>query len=114
MPLKKSLLILSVSLAILSSCSKPEPLLNTVILDKNIEIKPRPRPVNLMPVKFDVVTKDNIDKFLAEQTVAGSFVFIAFSVDNYERMSLNVDELKRYIEQQKAIIIYYEEVSKNG
>jgi len=31
------------------------------------------------------------------------------SVPDYENLSLNIGELKRYIEQQKTIIIYYEQ-----
>jgi hypothetical protein len=34
---------------------------------------------------------------------------MAISVRDYERLSLNVDELRRYILQQKEIIVYYED-----
>jgi len=36
-------------------------------------------------------------------------VYVALSVKDYENIGLNFAELKRYIEQQKQIIIYYEE-----
>ena len=40
---------------------------------------------------------------------SGTTVFFAMSVPDYENMSLNVAELRRYINQQKALIVYYEE-----
>jgi hypothetical protein len=33
---------------------------------------------------------------------------LAISVPHYENMSLNLSELRRYIEQQQSIILYYE------
>ncbi len=36
-------------------------------------------------------------------------VYFALSVPDYENLSLNMGELKRYIEQQKTIIVYYEQ-----
>ena len=38
----------------------------------------------------------------------GQFLFYAISVRDYETLALNMAEIKRYIEQQKQIIIYYE------
>jgi len=35
--------------------------------------------------------------------------FIALSVKDYENLALNIAELRRYINQQGEIIIYYEE-----
>lgn len=39
----------------------------------------------------------------------GSDAYIAISVKDYENLSLNFAELRRYIEQQKQIIVYYED-----
>ena len=38
----------------------------------------------------------------------GGDSYIALSVKDYENLSLNFAELRRYIEQQKQIIVYYE------
>jgi hypothetical protein len=37
---------------------------------------------------------------------------VAFSVKDYENLSLNIAELRRYIGQQKEIIIYYENATR--
>lgn len=69
--------------------------------------------MNLNDVKIYVVTKENIDQF--EQDFAkknGSLVYIAISIKDYENLSLNFAELRRYIEQQQQIIVYYEEAVK--
>ena len=38
----------------------------------------------------------------------GADSYIAISVKDYENLALNFAELRRYIEQQKQIIVYYE------
>lgn len=65
--------------------------------------------MDLHGVKFFTVTKENLDDFLKEwEEQNGNLVFFAISVPHYENMSLNVAELRRYIDQQRAVIVYYE------
>lgn len=69
-----------------------------------------PQPVELNDVKFYVVTPDNLDEFLKEfEEDNGQIVFVATSVPSYENLSINLQELRRYILQQKEIILYYEQ-----
>jgi len=66
--------------------------------------------MTLNRVKFYAVTPENMEEFLVRfEEESGTNVFFALSVPDYENMSLNVGELRRYINQQKALIIYYEE-----
>ena len=61
-------------------------------------------------VKFYAVTPENLDEFLVRfEEESGVTVFFALSVPDYENMSLNVGELKRYIGQQNSLILYYED-----
>jgi len=84
--------------------------LKTDYVTKDIPLQDRPKPLNLHDVHWHVVNPENIDEFLKEfEKKNGDVVFFAVSVPDYENMSLNVAELKRYINQQKAIIIYYED-----
>ena len=39
----------------------------------------------------------------------GVLVFYALSVRDYETLSLNMSEIKRFLDQQKQIIVYYED-----
>ena len=60
-------------------------------------------------IHFYVVTEQNFEEF-KERFVKenGDFLFYALSVRDYETLALNMAEIKRYILQQKEIIIYYE------
>ena len=44
-------------------------------------------------------------------TLDGDFVIFAVTPDGYERMAANLQEIKRYINQQKEIIYYYREAT---
>ena len=115
---KKFLIFWSLLLLVsLSSCSwKPEKevVVQTKIVKPVIEIKERPKGVKMLPVKFYVVTEKNYEEFKKKfKKENGEFVFYAMSVPSYENLALDMAELRRYIEQQKEIIIYYEKAVKD-
>jgi hypothetical protein len=61
-------------------------------------------------VKWYTVTTDNIDEFEKNfENDNGDLVFFAISVPHYENLSLNLADIRRYIKQQQAVIIYYED-----
>ena len=101
----------------LSSCSwKPEKqvVVQTKIVKPVIEIKERPKGVKMLPVKFYVVTEKNYEEFKEKfKKDNGDFVLYEMSVPSYENLALDMAELRRYIEQQKEIIIYYEKAVKD-
>ena len=113
---KTSLMILSL-LLLVSCTTPPEPreIVQTRVVERDIPIQPRPRSVELSDVKWNVVNQENLESFLEEKKIAETdeFVFMAISVRDYEKLSLNLDELRRYITQQKEIIVYYEESIRN-
>ena len=39
--------------------------------------------------------------------------YVAISVKDYENLAINIAELRRYIEQQTEIILYYENAVKS-
>lgn len=47
-----------------------------------------------------------------EAILDGNFVVMAITPDGYEKMAANLQEIKRYINQQKEIIFYYREATK--
>ena len=65
--------------------------------------------MSMNDIHFYVVTEQNFEEF-KERFVKenGDFLFYALSVRDYETLALNMAEIKRYILQQKEIIIYYE------
>ena len=98
---------------LLSSCSTWDKLkrveVKTVEVDRVIPPQHRPRQLDLNNITWFVVTDQNFDEFRRRYTKQnGSFLFYAMSVRDYETLALNMAEIKRYIEQQKQIIVYYE------
>ena len=110
-----SLLLLTL---LLSSCGyirKPEKeiIVKTVEVQKIIPIQPQPKPVDMIDVKFYVVTEENYAEFKEKfMKTINDYVFYAVSVHDYENLAFNMAELYRYIRQQKEIIIYYEKAVK--
>lgn len=116
MALKNYLIVLSLIL-LSSGCSSWKPLTEVVtetkIIERNIPTQERPKQVNLEDIKWYVVTERNMDDFIKRfEDENGTLVFYAMSVRDYETLSLNMADLKRYILQQKEIIVYYEESVK--
>jgi len=122
MELPKFLKILNLILLslIISGCSifkSPKPIetivTKTVIQKQNVPIMNRPKPIVLNPVEFYVVTEENLEEFIERfKGGNGEFVIVAMSIPSYENLSLNVADLRRYINQQKSIIVYYEDSVK--
>ena len=113
-------LIITLLILTMAGCStfrKPEEVVvtNTVIKAPNIPLQPQPRPINMVDIKWYTVTTDNIDEFEKNfENDNGDLVFFAISVPHYQNLSLNLAEIRRYIEQQQSIIIYYEtQISKS-
>jgi hypothetical protein len=74
-----------------------------------IPIVARPKPVQLSDTRVFVVTKDNYEEFAKEFTeIYGELAFVALSMKDYENLALNIADLRRYINQQTEIIVYYE------
>ena len=99
---------------LLSSCStfykEPEIKVVTKLEKTVVPIVPMPKPVQMNDIKIYVVSpEENLDEFKKEfEAKNGGDSYIAISVKDYENLSKNFAELRRYIEQQKAIIVYYE------
>ena len=111
---KNSLALILLPLLLLSSgCSTWNPLkrieIKTVEVDRVIPTQNRPRPVKMNDIYFYVVTEQNFEdfkkRFVKEN---GDLVGYVLSVRDYETLALNMAELKRYLIQQKEIIVYYE------
>ena len=106
-----SLLLLTL---LLSSCGylrKPEKeiVVKTIEVQKIVPLQPQPKPVDMIDVKFYVVTEENYAEFKEKfMKTNNDYVFYAVSVHDYENLAFNMAELYRYIRQQKEIIIYYE------
>ena len=105
-------------LFLLSSCSllpkEKEIIVQTVEVEKHIPLQLQPKPLQFNSIYWHVVTEENFNDFMEKfkKENGEAWVFYAISVRSYESMAFNMAELKRYIEQQKQVIVYYEEAAK--
>ena len=110
-----SLLLLTLLLSSCGYLGKPEKeiVVQTVEVQKIIPVQPQPKPVDMIDVKFYVVTEENYEEFKEKfMKTNNDYVFYVVSVHDYENLAFNMAELYRYITQQKEIMIYYEKAVK--
>jgi len=117
--------ILLISFLLLGGCSliqpqplpAPEPIIKTVTEYKTLEIyqPPLPKAIDLQDVEFFVVTEKNLDEQIKklEKMQDGTYVLFGMTPQDYENMAYNLQELRRYIRQQKEIIIYYRQATQD-
>jgi hypothetical protein len=103
-----------------SACSSLQPVkeivtVPTVVETPQIEapairVVPRPDPVELKNADLVVVTESNIDEVIRRvKTEQGDFVLYAMTAQSFESLALNFEQIKKFIEEQNAVILYYEE-----
>mgnify|MGYP005726416237 FL=1 len=110
--MKKLVLFLVPLVILLSSCSsKPEKEIVTVetIVKPTIAIAQKPRPVEFDELKVKVITESNVQEVIQEmKTNQGQFLVYALDPVTFKNLAIGIEEIKRYIEQQNDIIVYYE------
>ena len=110
--MKKSVLYLVPLAILLSSCSwKSEKEIVTVdrIVKPTIAIAQKPRPVDFGELKVKVITEENVQEVIEEmKTNQGQFLVYALDPLTFKNLAIGIEEIKRYIQQQKDIIVYYE------
>ena len=81
-------------------------------LDRKIVQPIMPREIDLQEPLWIVVTPENYKQqlaFIEEQE--GELVFLAMTIPDYEVMSYNMQEIKRYITELKDVVVYYRKVT---
>lgn len=112
--MNKSILYLTGLVLLLSSCSsfKPEKEIITVekIVKPTIAIALKPTPIVMKDADVIVVTEKNFEEVVSKikQKQNGQFVVYALDLKSFENLAINMEQIKRYIEQQNEVILYYE------
>ena len=77
---------------------------------------PLPQEVRREDINWMVITRDNLEEQIAraEKLLDGDFVVFAVIPTDYENFAWDVQELRRFIRQQKEIILYYREATGAG
>ena len=114
--MKKLLISLMASILLLSSCSwKPEKEIVTVekVIAPTIAIAQKPRSIKMLDANIIVITEKNLPEVI-KKVKAGMGEFVIYGLDpaSFKNLALNFEQIKRYIEQQNQIILYYEKAVK--
>ena len=71
-----------------------------------------PREIDLRQPEWIAVTPENWEDQLAKiEEQEGELVFLAMTIPDYEIMAYNMQEIKRYITELKAVVVYYRKVT---
>lgn len=101
-----------IALLALASCTTSK---NIQVTSKPLDLivvkQAPPRDVNLADPHWIVVTPDNFEAVKEKYSKGGKFVVYGVTPTDYKKILKNQAELKRYIDQQKAIIVFYEKAT---
>lgn len=100
MVLNKYLIVLS--LFLLSSCGPTvKPIeVSTVPIKETIAQPSNPTSINMLPIHWKVINQQDV-------------IYYGLTVKDYEALALNMEDIKRYLQEQKNIINYYRAVTAN-
>tara|TARA_Y100000593_G_C4065590_1_gene216571 strand:+ start:68 stop:412 length:345 start_codon:yes stop_codon:yes gene_type:complete len=101
-----------VSTLLLSSCSwQPEKEVVTVekVITPTIAIAQKPKPIKMLDANVIVITEKNLPEVIKKvKAEMGQFVIYGLDPDSFKNLALNFEQIKRFIEQQNEVILYYE------
>ena len=101
-------------LLMVSSCSnfRAEKEIVTVkkIIKPTIALATKPNPVIMKNADVIVITENNLDEVIQKVKAlqGGQFVVYGLDLKSFENLAINMEQIKRYIEQQNEVILYYE------
>jgi|TARA_R110000822_G_scaffold48453_2_gene127580 hypothetical protein len=120
--MKNKLLLISLLLlpgcSVLSKFDEVQPLPPVTIITEEVRLEifqpALPNALSLENVRWYVITENNMEEKVSEieTDLGGKFTVFAMTPQGYENMAYNMQELRRYILQQKEIILYYREATK--
>ena len=94
----------------------PPPPVKVITEEIPIEIyqPPLPQQITLQDVNWFIITKENWEESIqnVEELLGGELVVFGLTPPDYESMAYNLQEIRRFIRQQKEIILYYRKATE--
>lgn len=96
--------------------SQPEPVeISTTPVEKPELELPEADELRLRHLEWTLITPENIDEILKKAEKSGRpLVFFALTDKGYESLSLNIADIRAFIQQQDSIIAAYENYYKES
>ena len=98
-------------LSILSACGTRErPIeISTTPVEKPTLTLPQPDQIITRPVEWIIINRGNYEEVFAKlEKEGGNVVLFGLTDKGYENLSLNINDIRTFIQQQRAIIVAYE------
>lgn len=107
------LLVVGMLAGSLVACSTPPREIEIRTIEERLQIAQpdRPRPLRLNDISFRVVSASNLEEFVLEYENGNDQAWYMIRPRDYEALALNMAELRRYIESQHQVILYYENIT---
>jgi hypothetical protein len=104
-------LIAIILVALVAGCSSTQKIVEKpVMVERQKLLVPEVQPVEQINLEWTVLTKENFEARVREiEEQGGQFVVFALTPQGYQNLSINVAELRRYIIQQRSILVAYKE-----
>jgi hypothetical protein len=100
-----------IMLAGLASCSTTKPTIQYVYITapKAEVVEPKTNPVTVKSVKWKVITKVELEQILVdlEKNPDPNFTLFALTPSDFQALSTNLVDIKRYIAEEKQVIYFY-------
>jgi len=107
-------IILASCCLFLTACTETTKVLDKPVLVERAElIVPPAQPIMQSDMNWTVITPENYAAKAEELSTKGNVVLFALTPQGYQNLSMNVAELRKYIQQQNAVIAAYQEYYKN-
>lgn len=113
----KNVLGFGLVLALLSGCSStPQRIeVSAKPVEKPELVLPNADSLRMKDVEWILITPENFEEKVAEIQKSGRpVVFFALTDEGYENISMNFSSIRAFIQQQRAIIVAYENYYKNA
>jgi len=98
----------------LSGCSETARVIDKPVLYERAQlVVSSVAPVSQSTVSWTIITPQNYEAKAKEiESKGGNAVLFALTPQGYQNLSMNVAELRRYIQQQQSVIIAYQKYYK--
>ena len=114
--LTKSVLLFGLIL-LLTNCAAAVKEISTYKVEKKKEplSLPAPSPLELLDVKWVIITKDNAEEVFEQLKADGNdYALFALTDKGYEQLALNIADIRTALTMQRQIIISYQEYYEGG